>query len=29
MNPEIVAEIAPYMEVDELPDNALNNLWFL
>ena len=27
--PEMVAEIAPYMEGDELPDNALNNLWFL
>jgi hypothetical protein len=26
---EKVAEIAPYMEDDVLPDNALNNLWFL
>ncbi len=27
--PEMIAEIAPYMEGNELPDNAKNNLWFL
>lgn len=27
--PEIIAELAPYMESADLPDNSKNNLWFL
>ncbi|RFM29587.1 Piwi domain-containing protein [Deminuibacter soli] len=27
--PEIIAEIAPYMEHADLPDNSINSLWFL
>lgn len=26
---EMVAEIAPYMQGDKLPDNELNDLWYL
>ncbi len=27
--PEIIAELAPYMESADLPDNSKNDLWFL